>query len=169
MWKKSGASFCECPPRIGPTIVLIISQESTIILQLCVAAELVWTRCPCPKILGHGIADRGNACFHEVSVSQNFRTLICGLPNSCGSRNLSPGLTTETRISVSQDFGPRICGPPESLLLRGFRGPEVRDTGSLTVAPFGKDYQGVSIIKMRRRPGSCRNDRTGSTAECEWI
>ena len=34
-----------------------------LIIELSVAAELVCTRCPCPKISGHGIADRGNACF----------------------------------------------------------------------------------------------------------
>ena len=114
---------------------MIISFESlflVLIIKLCVDAELVWTRCPCPKILGHGFADRVNACFtmfprpkilghgfsargnaavHEVSVSQNFGTRICGAPTHLllrstvfqngGTRNLSPGQTTETRNSVS--------------------------------------------------------------------
>ena len=32
------------------------------------------------NILEDRIADRGHACFHEVTVSQNFGTRICGPP-----------------------------------------------------------------------------------------
>ena len=86
--------------------MLIIAFESAVYWpdNQAMCGNLV---CKCDVL----IADRGHACFHEVSVSHNFGARICGRPTrldlrlsvsqNCGTRTLSPVQTTETRMSVS--------------------------------------------------------------------
>ena len=42
--------------------------------ELNPAGTHVFTRFPCPKILGHGLADGRNTSLYNVSVSKNFGT-----------------------------------------------------------------------------------------------